>query len=347
MNTNFKMILAASMAVALVCCGSKGSKIDPQRVANRNVEYDQYFTEIKADAAPAKPDEKGFIRRWTIIEPINKPNSGNTVFTDSYILAELTKEYFKGQFTSDIKSLPKTGDQVIVESEAPRAGGRGGFGGFGGGAPQGAGAPGAGQARPQGAPGAGAPGAGQARPQGAPGAGAPGAGQARPQGAPQGAPQGGAPMGMGGFGGMMGGGAPAAAAAPQMVKDTLTWHSVDSKLYNIKLIRFALGTSEGQKRYGLIFNAFTVINCEKDMVVRLAAGSNSASIWWVNGEKVLTLQADRRMVADDGMSKRITLKKGKNLVRAAVINGPGMSDMCMRFYNEDGSIVKNITITNN
>ena len=331
MNTNFKMILAASMAVALVCCGSKGSKIDPQRVANRNVEYDQYFTEIKADAAPAKPDEKGFIRRWTIIEPINKPNSGNTVFTDSYILAELTKEYFKGQFTSDIKSLPKTGDQVIVESEAPRAGGRGGFGGFGGGAPQGAGAPGAGQARPQGAPGAGAP----------------GAGQARPQGAPQGAPQGGAPMGMGGFGGMMGGGAPAAAAAPQMVKDTLTWHSVDSKLYNIKLIRFALGTSEGQKRYGLIFNAFTVINCEKDMVVRLAAGSNSASIWWVNGEKVLTLQADRRMVADDGMSKRITLKKGKNLVRAAVINGPGMSDMCMRFYNEDGSIVKNITITNN
>ena len=265
------------MASVLVGCGSNGSKIDPQRIANRNVEYDQYFTEIKADAAPAKPDEKGFIRRWTIIEPNNKPNSGNTVFTDSYIQAELTKEYFKGQFTNDIKSLPKTGDEVIVETEAPRAGGRGGFGGFGG---------------------------------------------------------------------MMGGGAPAA-AAPQMVKDTLTWHSVDSKLFNIKLIRFALGSSNGQKRYGLIFNAFTVINCEQDVVVRLAAGSNASSIWWVNGEKVLTLQADRRMVADDGMSKRITLKKGKNLVRAAVINGPGMSDMCARFYNEDGTIFKNYTITNN
>ena len=336
MNRNFKLILAVGMAAVLVGCGSNGSKIDPSRIANRNVEYDQYFTEIKADAAPAKPDEKGFIRRWTIIEPINKPNSGNTVFTDSYILAELTKEYFKGQFTNDINALPKTGDQVIVESEAPRAGGRGGFGGFGGGAPQGAGA-------------------GQARPQGAPGAGAPGAGQARPQGAPQGAPQGqgrpqGAPQGMGGFGGfgggMMGGGAPAA-AAPSLVKDTLTWHSVDSKLFNIKLIRFALGTSEGQKRYGLIFNAFTVINVDQDVVVRLAAGSNASSIWWVNGEKVLTLQADRRMVADDGMSKRITLKKGKNLVRAAVINGPGMSDMCARLYNEDGTIFKNYTITNN
>ena len=329
MNRNFKLILAVGMTAVLVGCGSNGSTIDPQRIANRNVEFDQYFTEIKADAAPAKPDENGFIRRWTIIEPINKPNSGNTVFTDSYIQAELTKEYFKGQFTNDINALPKTGDQVIVESEAPRAGGRGGFGGFGGGAP------GAGQARPQGAPGA-----GQGRPQGAP-QGAP-QGQGRPQGAPQGAPQG----GFGGFGGMMGGGAPAA-AAPATIKDTLEWHSVDSKLFNIKLIRFAQGTSNGQKRYGLIFNAFTVVNCEQDMVVRLAAGSNASSIWWVNGEKVLTLQADRRMVADDGMSKRITLKKGKNLVRAAVINGPGMSDMCMRFYNEDGSIVKNITITNN
>ena len=132
MNRNFKLILAVGMTAVLVGCGSNGSTIDPQRIANRNVEFDQYFTEIKADAAPAKPDEKGFIRRWTIIEPINKPNSGNTVFTDSYIQAELTKEYFKGQFTNDINALPKTGDQVIVESEAPRAGGRGGFGGPGG-----------------------------------------------------------------------------------------------------------------------------------------------------------------------------------------------------------------------
>lgn len=291
MNRNFKLILAAGLTAVLVACGSSKSavepqpaqaaddsqtaseSINPQRIANRNVAYDQYFEEIKADAAPVSPDENGYIRRWTIIEPINKPNSGNTVFTDSYILAELTKEYYPGQFSADINSLPKTGDQVIVESEAPRAGGRGGFGG------------------------------------------------AR-------------------------GGAAAAPAAPATVKDTLKWHSVDSKLFNIKLIRFAQGTSNGQKRYGLIFNAFTVINCEQDMVVRLAAGSNASSIWWVNGEKVLTLQADRRMVADDGMSKRITLKKGKNLVRAAVINGPGMSDMCMRFYNEDGTVVKNITITN-
>ena len=148
MNKNFKTILAVGLTAVLVACGSnkkvveqqpaEGSEaepqvaresIDPQRRANRNVAFDQYFNEIKPDAAPAKPDDKGFIRRWTIIEPINKPNSGNTVFTDSYILAELTKEYFPGQFTADINALPKAGDKVIVESEAPRAGGRGGFGG--------------------------------------------------------------------------------------------------------------------------------------------------------------------------------------------------------------------------
>ena len=90
-----------------------------------------YRSRPPGELSPAKPDDKGFIRRWTIIEPINKPNSGNTVFTDSYIQTELTKEYFPGQFSADINSLPKAGDQVIVESEAPRAGGRGGFGGRG------------------------------------------------------------------------------------------------------------------------------------------------------------------------------------------------------------------------
>ena len=142
---------------------------------------------------------------------------------------------------------------------------------------------------------------------------------------------------MGGFGGQQ----QAQPAAPATVKQTLKWHAIDSKLFNIKLIRFAKGVREGKNGYGLIFNAVTVINCEQDMTVFLAAGTNASSIWWVNGEKVLTLQADRRMVADDGMA-RVNLKKGKNIVRAAIINGPGMSDMCCRFYNEDGSIVKNI-----
>lgn len=276
MNKNLKSILM--IGLALVCTGAVQAQnaprraraaretIDPSRIANTNVEYDQYFTEIKADAAPVSPDEKGFIRRWTILEPISKPNGGNSGFTDSYVRAELSKVYYKDQYTTELKKLPKTGSKVKVESETPRPTGRG----FGM--------------------------------------------QQQP-----------------------------AQQLPATTKQTLAWHSVDSKLFNVKLFRFATNLSE--LHYGVIFHAYTVVNCEEDMTVRLAAGSNSASVWYVNGEEVLLLQSDRRMVADDGMSKRITLKKGKNIVHAAVINGPGMSDMCMRFVDENGTPVKNITIT--
>ena len=79
--------------------------------------------------------------------------------------------------------------------------------------------------------------------------------------------------------------------------------------------------------------------------VRMSVGSNSASMWWLNGEEAVILSGDRRMVKDDCLSKRLTLKKGKNIIRGAVINGPGMSDFCIRFLDEKGAPIKNITIS--
>lgn len=126
----------------------------------------------------------------------------------------------------------------------------------------------------------------------------------------------------------------------------LKWHALDSKLYNTKLFRFATSL-ENSDRYGILFWAVTVINCDEDIEnIRLAVGSNSASMWWLNGEEAVILSGDRRMVADDATSKRLTLKKGKNVLRGAVINGPGMSDFCVRFIDENGNPVKNMTITN-
>jgi hypothetical protein len=77
----------------------------------------------------------------------------------------------------------------------------------------------------------------------------------------------------------------------------------------------------------------------------MAVGSNSASMWWLNGKEAVILSGDRRMVMDDCLSPRLTLKKGKNIIWGAVINGPGMSDFCVRFLNEKGEPVKNITIS--
>ena len=126
-------------------------------------------------------------------------------------------------------------------------------------------------------------------------------------------------------------------------KQTLQWHAMDSENYNVKLFRFADGLNK--QIYGVLFWAVNVIECPEDIDnVRLAVGSNSASMWWLNGEEVLLLSGDRRMVKDDGMSRRLTLKKGRNILRGAVINGPGMSDFCVRFLNEQGDPVRSFTI---
>ena len=205
-----------------ISCEGEGASIDWLQFKTP----EKYFT--AASATPAKPDNEGFIRRWSLLEPIDKPNRSNTVFTDSYLREHFNTEYFPNQFTI----LPEDGQKV-------KAG-----------------------------------------------------------------------------------------------KQRLTWHKLDSERFNVKLFRFADGLQK--QIYGVLFWAVTVIDCPEEIKdVRLAVGSNSASMWWLNGEEVLLLSGDRRMVKDDAVSPRITLKKGLNILRGAVINGPGMSDFCVRFIDED------------
>ena len=123
----------------------------------------------------------------------------------------------------------------------------------------------------------------------------------------------------------------------------LAWHTLDSTMFNVKLFRFAYGL--GKTEYGITCFAITVVDSPREIKdVRLAVGSNSASQWWVNGKLTNELYTDRRMVADDVVSKRFTLNKGPNIIQGAIINGPGMSDFCVRFLDEEGKPVKDITI---
>ena len=127
-------------------------------------------------------------------------------------------------------------------------------------------------------------------------------------------------------------------AQTKEVKQTLRWHALESNTYNVKVFRFA--ESYGCQPYNSLFWGVTVIDCPEEMVgVRLAIGSNGASMWWLNGERVLTLDGDRRMVEDDCVSQRLTLKKGRNILRFALVNGPGLSDLCARFIDESGQPV--------
>ena len=122
----------------------------------------------------------------------------------------------------------------------------------------------------------------------------------------------------------------------------LKWYALDSKTFNFNLYHFTYAINK--PKYGMLVWLVTVINCPEEMKnVRLAAGCNSGSTWWLNGEEALLLSGDRDMIADNGTSQRLTLKKGKNIIRGAVINGPGMANFCVRFLDEKGLPVKNFT----
>jgi hypothetical protein len=124
----------------------------------------------------------------------------------------------------------------------------------------------------------------------------------------------------------------------------LAWHALDSANWNVNLFRFAYGLNK--PIYGVIFWAVTVVNSPREIPnARMAVGSNSASMWWLNGKEAVILSGDRRMVMDDCVSKRLTLNKGRNVIRGAVINGPGMSDFCVRFIDENGQPIKDITLS--
>lgn len=226
MKINLKSI--ALMGVALTMSMGMNARTIINGV---NDDTPEYFTSPSKSAATCDAD--GFIRRWTLLDPISKPNRGNTVFTDSYLRENLAQhEYFPNQFTCD----PKDGDKVTVEQQE------------------------------------------------------------------------------------------------------LTWRKLESTRFNVKLFRFAKKFEK--EVYGVIFWAYTVIDCPNEIKeVRMAVGSNSGSMWWLNGEEALILSGDRRMVMDDGTSVRLTLKKGRNIIRGAVINGPGMSDFCVRFIDEQGKPV--------
>lgn len=196
----------------------------------------QYFT--PATKSKKTPDAEGFIQRWSLLEPISKPNRTNTVFTDSYLRKAFDTLYFANQTTI----LPTDGEKVSVGGKE------------------------------------------------------------------------------------------------------LAWHALDSKNFNVKLFRFAYGLN--RPVYGVLFWAVTVVNAPQEMKnVRMAVGSNSASMWWLNGSEAALLSGDRRMVMDDVVSNRLTLNKGKNIVRGVIINGPGMSDFCVRFLDDKGQPIKNLTIT--
>jgi hypothetical protein len=123
----------------------------------------------------------------------------------------------------------------------------------------------------------------------------------------------------------------------------LQWHAVDTTNYNVNLFHFAAGLKKPTSN--VLFWIGTAVRAPQDMPdVRLAIGSNAASVWWLNGVEVISLFNDRQAVIDDGVSKRVTLKKGGNIIRAAILNAGGATDFCARFLDANARPLTGLTI---
>jgi hypothetical protein len=129
------------------------------------------------------------------------------------------------------------------------------------------------------------------------------------------------------------------------VGDTeLAWHAVDTLGYNVNLYHFAYALNKPTSN--VLFSVVAVVHVPRDMTgVRLAIGSNAASVWWVNGREVVGIYNDRQTVIDDGVSKRLTLKQGANVIRGAILNAGGATDFCARFLDAEDLPLKGITVS--
>lgn len=128
------------------------------------------------------------------------------------------------------------------------------------------------------------------------------------------------------------------------INGPLKWHAVDTIRYNVNLYHFAWALSKPTSN--IVSWAVTTVDSPAEMTgVRLAIGSNAASNWWLNGERVIALYDDRQTVIDDGVSKRLTLRKGRNVIVAAIVNGGGATDFCARFLDANDEPITGLNVS--
>jgi hypothetical protein len=115
-------------------------------------------------------------------------------------------------------------------------------------------------------------------------------------------------------------------------------HQLDTSGYNFNLYHFAWALSKPTSN--VLFWITTTLEVPDEVQdVRLAIGSNAASVWWLDDERLVSIYNDRQTVIDDGVSRRLRLRKGRHEIRAAIVNGGGATDFCARFLREDGQPV--------
>lgn len=124
----------------------------------------------------------------------------------------------------------------------------------------------------------------------------------------------------------------------------LVWHMVKVENFDIDLEQFA--TRNGKPATsGLFFGVTQIIAPEEIKDVKLSIGSDDSSVWWLNGEEVIRVHMGRAVNPDDDKSKPLTLKKGVNVLRFAVLQNDGPSGACARFFDLADKPLTNIQVS--
>ena len=73
---------------------------------------------------------------------------------------------------------------------------------------------------------------------------------------------------------------------------------------------FHFARALGKPTSDVLFWAVTTVRAPQEMRgVRLAIGSNAASVWWVNGQEVVAIFGDRQTVIDDGFRSALQSRR--------------------------------------
>jgi arabinan endo-1,5-alpha-L-arabinosidase len=122
------------------------------------------------------------------------------------------------------------------------------------------------------------------------------------------------------------------------------WQVVSTRGYVIDLTGYA--AKQNKPVLNVIFWGIAYVTSSEEVKdARLAIGSDDSSVWWVNGKEVIGAYGVRQTATDDNVSKRLTLNKGVNVVRFAVIQGDGPGDCCVRFYDARQKPISNLSIS--
>ncbi len=124
----------------------------------------------------------------------------------------------------------------------------------------------------------------------------------------------------------------------------LEWKAVTSDNSIMNILKLCEDTSS--PKVNCLAMGVCYIMADEDIAnVKLKIGSDDSSLWKLNDTEVIRVYSGRATDKDQDTKEGLTLKKGVNVLKFAVINGEGEFSICARFVDKDDKPVKNLKIS--